>query len=92
MLDGNEDGEKGIGNAVSSNVMAGWRARGEKEQLGGSFYKLYKCTIYLKLKEKFKKRVQSGISILEHGLAFSYSVKIYLPYNSAIQVNEKMFT
>ena len=37
------EGEHGIGNAASISVMARWKARGEKEQLGGSFYKLYKC-------------------------------------------------
>ena len=45
MIDGQRDGEHSIGNAVSINVMARWRARGEKEQIGGSFYKLYKCLI-----------------------------------------------
>ena len=40
LVAGHGDEEHGTGNAVSSNVMAGRRARGEKEQLRGSFYKL----------------------------------------------------
>ena len=46
-----------IGNAVSINVMAVWRARGEKEQLGGSFYKLYKSlnnVLYIETNNKIK--------------------------------------
>ena len=36
-MDGHRDGEHGIRNAVSINVMARWRDRGENEQLGDHF-------------------------------------------------------
>lgn len=39
----NGDGDHGIGNAGNINVMARWTAKGEKGQVGVSFYKLFKC-------------------------------------------------
>ena len=45
LIDIHRNGEHGIRNAVSINVMAKWRAGREKEQSGGLFHKLYKCLI-----------------------------------------------
>ena len=40
-MDGHGDGEYGIGNVVSINMLARWKVIGGKVQLWGLFYELY---------------------------------------------------